>query len=267
MDILDVFLERMAIIVYGDESRPFSFRDFLKFELNGLQYKYTHGTIRNVFSILRKQDKIEKAYKSIPTFYTLKGVKFGKPMTPTHTEDSFNYSQRNFFHFLGTLPVKKEEVHDVNLGFNAKAIWNVASKSSSKLIANKDGKNNKDIALRKIFHDNLEISTFIHRTNNVSIFVACTDNAIPIDYYGTLRLTTGLSRAEERLRILFDDYLQSSSNEYRIGNWIPPHMEWIVKMWHFNRDSSFGYGGERFEMYWKEVLGVFRVYSKKSNKI
>ena len=80
----------MAIIVYGDESRPFCFKDFLRFELDGLQYTYTHGTIRNTFSLLKKQQKIEKAYKSIPTFYTLKGVKFGKPITPGHREGSFN---------------------------------------------------------------------------------------------------------------------------------------------------------------------------------
>lgn len=48
-----------------------------------------------------------------------------------------------------------------------------------------------------------------------------------------------------------------------VRDWIPSHMNWIVKMWYFNRDSSYGYGGERFEMYWKEVLDVFRVYSKK----
>ena len=263
MDILDIFLERMAVIVYGEESRPFSFRDFLSFELNGFYYKYSHGTIRNTFSLLRKQDKIEKAYKSTPTFYTLKEVKFGKPMTLNHTEDGLNYSQRNLFQYLRGLPVKEPEVHDVNLGFKAKAIWNVAYKSNSNLITNKDERNNKDIALRKIFHDNLEISTFIHRTNNVSIFVGCTGNPIPIDYYGTLRLTTGLSRAEERLRMLYEESLKTSSIECRISNWIPSHMEWTVKMWHFNRDAAYGYGGERFEMYWKDALGVFHVYSKK----
>ncbi len=44
-------------------------------------------------------------------------------------------------------------------------------------------------------------------------------------------------------------------------------MDWTVKMWHFNRDSSYGYLGERFEMYWKDALDVFRIYSKKRNKI
>ena len=137
LDTLDVFLERMLIIVRGEESRPFCFRDFLSFELNGIPYKYSHGTIRNVFSTLRKHGKIEKAYKSIPTFYTLKGIRFGKSMTPNHTEDSLNYSHRHFFQWLKGLPVNKEEVHDINLGFKSKAIWNIANKSNSNLIENK----------------------------------------------------------------------------------------------------------------------------------
>jgi hypothetical protein len=261
MDILDIFLERISVIVYG-ESRPCCFKDFINFELNGVPYKYSHGTIRNILSILRKQGKIEIAFKSIPAFYTLKGVNFGKQMTPNHTEGTFNSVQRNLFQFLGTIKVKEgPEVHDVNLGFRARAIWNIASKTNSNLIANKDEKNNKDITLKKIYHDNLEITPTIHHTNNVSIVVGCTDNPIPIDYYGTLRLTTGLSKAEERLRILYEDYIQSVEN--RLSNWIPSHMDWTVKMWHFNRDSAYGYGGEKFEMYWKDALGVFRVYSKK----
>jgi hypothetical protein len=262
LDILDIFLQRIAVIVYG-ESRPCYFKDFIDFELNGVPYKYSHGTIRNTLSILRKQGKIEKTFNSIPAFYTLKGIKFGKPMTPNHTEDTFNYSQRNFFHFLGTMKVKKEqEVHDVNLGFKARALWNVASKTNSKLIANKDEKSNKDIILKKIFHDNLEITTKIHHTDNVSVLVGCTNYSVPIDYYGILRLTTGLSRAEERLRILYDEYLQSK--DFKINNWIPSHMDWTVRMWHFNRDSAYTYGGPKFEIDWKDALGVFRVYSKKN---
>ena len=76
-------------------------------------------------------------------------------------------------------------------------------------------------------------------------------------------MTPGLSRAEERLSILYEDYLQTSPVEYRISKWIPSHMDWTVKMWHFNRDSAYGYGGPKFLMDWKDALGVFRVYSKK----
>ena len=54
-------------------------------------------------------------------------------------------------------------------------MWNVAYKSTSYIIDNKDEKDNKDITLKKIYHDNLEITTTIHHTNNVSIVVGCNE--------------------------------------------------------------------------------------------
>ena len=87
MNSIDIFLERMAIIVFT-ENRPFCYLDFLKFELNGQEYKFAHGTIRNIFSQLQKDGKIEFVYQSTQAFYTLKGVKLGKSITPNHGEDS-----------------------------------------------------------------------------------------------------------------------------------------------------------------------------------
>ncbi len=43
-------------------------------------------------------------------------------------------------------------------------------------------------------------------------------------------------------------------------------MNWIVKMWHFGRDSSLSYSGELFEITMKEGLEVFHIYSKKKKK-
>ena len=68
------------------EKRTFSFKDFLSFDYEGQQYKFEHGTIRNIFSELKKEGEIERAYRSGPTFYTLPGVKFGKSITVHHTE-------------------------------------------------------------------------------------------------------------------------------------------------------------------------------------
>jgi hypothetical protein len=61
-----------------DEQRPFSYLDFMKFEVNGREFKMSHGTFRNKISCLMKKDLVEVSYKSHITFYTLKGVTFGK---------------------------------------------------------------------------------------------------------------------------------------------------------------------------------------------
>ena len=53
----------MAHLVF-EEHRPFSYRDFLQFEVDGIDYKMTHGTFRNKVSKLIKEGSIELAYNS-----------------------------------------------------------------------------------------------------------------------------------------------------------------------------------------------------------
>ncbi len=79
----DAMQEYMAYLVFV-EHRTFSYLDFLRFEVNGKEYKMTHGTFRNKISELKANDEIELAYNSALAFYTLKGIKFAKPMTPNH---------------------------------------------------------------------------------------------------------------------------------------------------------------------------------------
>ena len=99
MSSIDIFLESMANIVYI-EKRPFSYRDFLFFEYEGKDYRFEHGTIRNIFSKLRKGGKIELAYRSTPSFHTLTGIKFKKPITLNHGEDySLLQNKRAFFNY------------------------------------------------------------------------------------------------------------------------------------------------------------------------
>ncbi len=50
----DAMLEHMTYIVFV-ERRPFSFKDFFRFEVNGKEYKMEHGTFRNKISKLNKK--------------------------------------------------------------------------------------------------------------------------------------------------------------------------------------------------------------------
>jgi hypothetical protein len=257
MTSLDIILERIACIVYV-EKRPFCFKDFLAFEHNGKDYRYKHGTIRNIFSELKKVGQIKPVYNAGMGFYTLKGVKVGKPITSNHTGDSLNHKQRGLYQFLCNMPMDKPDIHDIRLKFSLKGLWPILSSSSIRLIKNKDERFNKDIILKDIIHEDCNIKSTIHHTNTASIVVACTDNPIPIDYGGTLKLTTGLARVEERLQTIIDETLHDK--KYLV----PPHMSWIVNMWHFNPDSLAEYSGERFEMLWADCLGLFKIYSKKT---
>ncbi len=101
----------------------------LSFELNGKEHGYAHGTIRNKFSELLKQNKIEFVYQSTQAFYTLKGIKQGKSITLNHGEDYLQQKQKGFLTFLMQLPMDKPAIHDIRLKFSVKGLWNILSSS------------------------------------------------------------------------------------------------------------------------------------------
>lgn len=87
-----------------------------------------------------------------------------------------------------------------------------------------------------------------------------------MDEDGRIRLTNGLAVVHDRLETLLED----GSYATRLGGRnisVSSHIAWNVSMWHFGQDLSYGYGGKKFEIKWSDALGVFRVYSKKSNKV
>ncbi len=205
----DIFLDRMAILAYV-EKRPFSFKDFLLFDHEGKTYHYTHGTIRNTFSKLGKEDKIELVYQSSQAFYTIKGVDVGKQITLNHGEDYLNHKQNGFLKFLDELPMDIDSIHNIRLRFRAKGIWSMLSSTATaaasppaakqRLVKNIDMASNRDIILHDIDLKDHIIKTTVHRTDTVSVMVACSDNPIPIDILGLAKLTSGLTRVEERLQ-------------------------------------------------------------------
>ncbi len=257
----------MAVIVF-EEKRPFSYRDFLLFEYEGKEHRYTHGTIRNIFCELRKDGKIERVYKSTPAFYTFPGVKVGKSITPNHGEDHLGPKGRGFLQFLQNLPMDKPSIHNIRLRFSSTGPWSILPlySDSSNLIEKVDLKNNKDITLYEINLKDIVIKTTVHKTDTVSVTVSCSDSPIPIDLFGLAKLASGLTRVEERLQRVVDDYVGRNLNSRKLSNaakhTIPNHMSWVVTMWHFGRDSLTEYSGEKFEITVEVGLRLFRAYSK-----
>lgn len=260
-------LEKIATIVYN-ENRPVSFKDLLSFNWNGNNIEYTHGSLRNLISKLLRDGKIEVVCRSPQAFYTLKGVNFGKVMTPTFITGTLdlNYKQKEFLRFLNIHQLHIPAIHDIRLLFTCEGLRSSLISSNSQLIKNIDEKYNKDIQLRDITLDDITLKTTVHNTNTVTVMVACSDNPIMLDYVGLTRLSSALTRVEERLQRVLDDHykVKSSFDQKDIGHSIPYHMSWIVTMWHFGHDSDLGFAGQQFEITWKEGLEVFRIYSKKS---
>ena len=281
------------------ERRPFSSRDFLSFDHKGNSYNFGEGTIRNYFSKLRKKGKIEIVYKSKIAFYTLKGIKVGKTMTPDHTGGTsittdtqsatstskgprvnssgpLNYKQHRFLQFLLTIPMDIDGIHNVRLKFTAKGLWEILPMYDDfkHLIKSVDLISNKGIVLHDLNFGDHIIKATVDRTGTVSVMVSCSKTPIPIDIVGLAKLTSSLKHVEDRLQYVIDEYvritLKSSqrSDSLITKGPVPNCLTWITTMWHFGRDSLTTYNGEMFEISWGDALGLFRVYSKEiKNKV
>src|SRR5262249_8883315 len=92
MTILDDAMRKHIGYIVCTERRPFSFIDFLTFEVDQKHYKMSHGTFRNKISAMLKAGEIELAYYSKQAFYTLNGVNFLKQLTSDHAGGTLSSS-------------------------------------------------------------------------------------------------------------------------------------------------------------------------------
>jgi hypothetical protein len=239
-----------------EEYRPFSFLDFCpQFESEGKQYPNAYGTVRNKFLVFKRQGKIEVDYKSKQTFYTLKGVRFGrccKRMTSDHMEVSpvSSLSSSNpIYDLVKDLPNDGHALHDIRLKFEIEDIWYIVSTNHPEFEPNKKS---KDITLNSLQISDLTITTTVHHTNTVSVIVACSERPVAVDHKGLIRLSNALTRIEERLSRLLEGHVSLSSS-------IPDHNTWTVTMW-----SSGEYAGKEFEMTWEDERPFVLYFHRKA---
>ncbi|HEY9387192.1 MAG TPA: hypothetical protein VIP70_09130 [Nitrososphaeraceae archaeon] len=280
-ELEDAMLKHMRYLVYN-ENRPFSYRDFIHFEVDGKQHKMTHGTFRNKVSGFIKKGIAELEYKSSIAFYTLKGVNFGKKtniimtpsMTPYHmgvnsvidinsvidmTSSSANTP--TICNIIEQLSSGQNSLHDIHLKFHVQDIWTILS-SSDRYSPHPVS---KDITLHIINTSNLKIRTTVHRTDTVTVVVACSSAPVATDTNGIIRLSNALTRLEERLSRIVDECGELLPGGYESIP-IPSNETWIATMWHFGQDSPAEYTGPRFCVTWKNgQSALIRAYSKDIN--
>ncbi|WP_148686365.1 hypothetical protein [Candidatus Nitrosocosmicus hydrocola] len=248
-----------------------TYKDFISFDLLGVHYSYTPGTIRNNFSVLRREGKIELVCRSPIAFYTLAGLKYEKGMTYRYrgVQNKIVDFYIKVFKIHG---LNDPAIHDIRLKFNIPDIHSILPSIKSNLITNIDKISNKDITLKDIPLKDIIVKTTVHHSNNVTVMIACSENPIPFNSMGLSTLTSALTRVEERLQRELDTYYQNKldeTNEYDCNNGlfkVPHHMSWTVAMWHFGQDSSLGLSGKTFDINWNEVHELYHIYLKKRKK-
>jgi hypothetical protein len=246
------------------EGRPFSFRDFLTFKVDGTQYRMSRGTFRNKVSDLSKKGVIEVAYHSSLGFYTLKGVKFTKQMTSDHTggtlSSSISSSQElryiknhPVYRLIQNVPYDKSALLDIRLRTTVNAIWDILSRSPSLSMNH----NSKDIQVIKEEINQLDFKVTVHRTDTVSVVIGCSFSPVAVDKAGIIRLSNALTLIHDRLERLIKDCNANS------GLVIPNHMTWTVTMWHFGADASILYKGKSFHVSWNVAQNVLVAFYSK----
>jgi hypothetical protein len=231
----------------------------------------THGTYRNKIAALNKAGKVELAYNSGIAFHTLKSKRFGKPMTSNHT-GVCNSKMDSFSRLIHDLPTERAALHDIRLKLRVPNIWNRLSSTHQEFSINQRSKDIR-IPTRKI--DDLLVGVAIHKTDTISVSIACSLAPIPVSIEGIICLSNALTRIEERLATLLtnngfgDNHLglvgSSPPNDDMTHQYlkIPNHRLWVVTMWHFGVDASVEYSGEKFTFTWEESEHVLiRAYTK-----
>jgi hypothetical protein len=185
----------------------------------------------------------------------LKGHSFGKPVTPNPMGVSPN---NTLYQMINDLPLDKQSLHDIRLWFKVPGIWSVLSSNSAYTI----NLRSKDIPLLGIKEGDLFIGITVHHSDSVSVRVGCSYTPVAVDVNGIIRLSNALTIVKERLSFWIMETINlpncDASNLV-----VPPYTEWIVKMWHFGRDASIEYSGEKFEMTFSFATGILiRIYSK-----
>jgi hypothetical protein len=297
MTELDVAMKKHMACLVHNEHRPFSYLDFIHFEMEGKEYAMTHGTFRNKISELREKGKVELAYNSGIAFYSLRGVRFGKSgtssMTPTHIGVLLSHVQHRvpnikkhpLYKYIKHHAFDQGAVHDIHLRFIVMGLWSILSDNSSSTgSSNSDSCSNsksftlqidpfsRDIRLEKRVINDLEIQVTVHHTDTVTVVIGCSYAPIIVDEYGVIRLSNALSKIEEELSELIEQCRGSHSDvDLDTGAArcnpnidVPNHMGWTVTRWDFGVDALVTYTGEKFFFSWgssQNVLIVF--YTKK----
>ncbi|MGD1839203.1 MAG: hypothetical protein ACPKPY_14230 [Nitrososphaeraceae archaeon] len=269
----DAMLKHMKKIT-REEFRSFTYNDFLDFEVDGERFTLKYGTIRNKFSELRKKGVIKLYNRSGVSFYTLSGFQFKKDdlMTFDHTYLSNNNNlyllkkqiqKHPIYKILQYTQFGKRGIHDIHLTFEAKGFWNFLSKIE--YYRKRTDSQNKSISFGYFGIENLKVQIRIQKTDTVTIIIGCSSSPIMLDANGVMRLTEVLTRVDERLAAILNDFRNKTYNkEYNPSEIkIPDKDEWKIVLWHLGRDSITQYSGEKFECNWGAAKNLFiRIYSK-----
>ena len=266
-EVDDAMLQRMFHIVC-DEHKSFCYLDFLDL------MKPT--TYRNKICKLKKDGIVELDYISGVAFHTLKGYRSGKPVTPNHIGVSSSSCPNSLplsitvghndpvYQMIKTLPMDRQAIHDIRAKFQSPNIYETFSHTTTSTCFQfpKDDVN-CDIRLPYWNVNKAVVQVRIHKTDTVSIIVACSREPFAFDYSGIIRFFNTLAATWGLLVGLTLTLNLNQQKQFHIDH----YGNWLLTQWHFGRDSLTTYKGEKYEITVEGAQHVFtRLYAKDFGK-
>jgi hypothetical protein len=253
----DAMEQHMAYLVLS-LGRPFSFKDFLCFEVDGKEYRMSHGTIRNKFLAFRKKGIIEPDCNSGIAFYTLKGHRFGKPMTPYPAGVTITHNHP-MYKILEGLVLDKASFHNVHLAFTLPKVYSIFSNTDLPRV-----ERSEQIIIPWWKKNSVTVRTVISKTDTVSVTVACSSQPFPLEFIGFGHFSSILGSIEGRLEANLDMLMINHQEKI---NQIPDCGKWFITQWHLNRDALQEYTGKGFSITFETAQHIiYRIYAKQLAK-
>lgn len=260
-EVDDAMLQRMFHIVC-DEHKSFSYLDFLDL------VKPT--TYRNKICKLKKDGIVELDYISGIAFHTLKGYRRGKPVTLDHIGGISSSVPLSLlvghndpvYQIIKTLPMDRQAIHDIRAKFQSPNIYETVSHTTTPFQFPKDDVN-CDIRLPYWNVNKAVVQVRIHKTDTVTIIVACSREPFAFDYSGIIRFFNTLAATWGLLVGLTLTLNLNQQKQFHIDH----YGNWLLTQWHFGRDSLTTYKGEKYEITVENAQHIFaRIYSKDFGK-
>lgn len=216
--------------------RPFTYEDF--------KDNCGRGSFRNAIHRINSHYKglVIRLYVSAIGFYCIRGSGV-ETRTVTANPMVVAPHQLSLVKTLAFLGEQVSGVHDIHLWFVCPELY-----ASFDLVPSE---RSLDKRLQRItLSKGRFVNIVAHHTGSVSVRVKCTDEPFPRD-----SLTELLILLEEVWRRIASDY----ARDVRV---VPAPADWIVKVWHFNRDGT-GIAGPDFELTFRDFAGVLERYYRR----
>jgi hypothetical protein len=110
------------------------------------------------------------------------------------------------------LPVETPAVHDIRLKFQVQGVWAKLSSIQPEIPVNH---RSKDICIPTWKIGPLLVRTTVHKSDTVSVIVACSLAPVTVNFNGLTELSNALVRVQERLNVILNEVNYCSSDQSR----------------------------------------------------